>query len=62
LFPLDAFTGMTGVIMLIAFFVDVVVWYKADQITFAEDEPPPPSVEMEEMQPIRTAVQYESTI
>ena len=47
--------------MLLAFFVDLVVWFKADKITFDEDESLPP-VEMEEMQPFQLAVQYESTL
>lgn len=33
------FHGVTAVIMLLAFCVDVVVWYKAKSIQFQEDEP-----------------------
>ena len=52
--------------MLLAFFVDLVVWYKADKITFPEDEVPTsgsPCVEMEVLGPSAPlAVQYESTL
>ena len=48
--------------MLCAFFVDLVVWYKADKITFPEDEAPP-CVEMEQLAPSAPlAIQYESTL
>jgi hypothetical protein len=54
--------GTTGALMLCAFFVDLVVWYKADKITFPEDEAPP-CVEMEQLAPTAPlAVQYESTL
>ena len=53
---------MTGALMLCAFFVDLVVWYKADKITFPEDEAPP-CVEMEQLAPSAPlAIQYESTL
>lgn len=53
-------SGTTGALMLCAFLVDLVVWYKADKITFPEDEEPP-KVEIDrEAQPM--AVQYESTL
>ena len=56
-------TGTTGALMLCAFFVDLVVWYKADKITFPEDEVPPPCVEMDQLAPaVPMAVQYESTL
>lgn len=47
--------------MLLAFFVDLIVWYKADKITFPEDEANP-CVEMEQMNPVQQEVQYESTL
>ncbi|XP_046638836.1 solute carrier organic anion transporter family member 74D-like isoform X2 [Daphnia pulicaria] len=57
-----SFHGTTGALMLCAFFVDLVVWYKADKITFPEDEAPP-CVEMEQLAPTAPlAVQYESTL
>ncbi|XP_059351055.1 solute carrier organic anion transporter family member 74D-like isoform X2 [Daphnia carinata] len=57
-----SFHGTTGALMLCAFFVDLVVWYKADKITFPEDETPP-CVEMEQLAPSAPlAVQYESTL
>jgi len=60
------YKGTTGALMLCAFFVDLVVWYKADKITFPEDEAPsasPPCVEMEQLGPSAPlAVQYESTL
>lgn len=57
-----SFHGTTGALMLCAFFVDLVVWYKADKITFPEDEAPS-CVEMEQLAPSAPlAVQYESTL
>lgn len=51
--------------MMCAFFVDLLVWYKADKITFPEDETPAP-VEMEQLPPPGSApppaVQYESSL
>ena len=69
-----SFHGTTGALMLIAFLVDLIVWYKADKITFPEDEAPPTQpvqvgppacVEMEPLAPAVSApraVQYESTL
>lgn len=32
------FTGTTGCILLLAFVVDIVVWYKAGSISFVEEQ------------------------
>lgn len=50
--------------MLMAFFADLVVWFKADRINF-DDEPAavPPCVGLEQARPDGPqAIQYESTI
>ncbi|XP_046382967.1 solute carrier organic anion transporter family member 74D isoform X2 [Ischnura elegans] len=55
LYDVDVFRmfyhGTTGIILLCAFFVDLVVWYKAGSITFADENVPPPQEE-EELNPI----------
>lgn len=43
--------GTTGAIMLCAFFVDLVVWYKSGSINFVDEQAPTPSQE-EELNPI----------
>lgn len=43
--------GTTSAIMLCAFVVDLIVWYKADNINFGNDEPLPQAQE-EELTPI----------
>ena len=51
-------TGTTGALMLAAFFVDVIVWYKADKISSLTDFPEnPPSMEIEELAPMSSAPQ-----
>ncbi|XP_034242693.1 solute carrier organic anion transporter family member 74D-like [Thrips palmi] len=45
--------GTTGAIMLCAFFVDLVVWYKSGSINFVDEQAPTPSQE-EELNPIAT--------
>lgn len=52
------FHGTTGALMLVAFFVDVIVWYKADKITSLTDfSENPPSLEIEELAPMSSAPQ-----
>lgn len=34
------FAGTTGAILLCAFFVDVIVWYKAGSINFVDEQVP----------------------
>lgn len=41
-------SGTTGGIMLLAFFVDLIVWFKAGSINFADEQTPAP----EELSPI----------
>lgn len=56
------FHGVTAVIMLMAFFVDIIVWYKAKSIVFQEDEP---SGDEEETVPFNEALtnpQRESSV
>lgn len=37
--------GVTGLLMMCAFFVDIVVWYKAGSISFEEDRQLPSNEE-----------------
>lgn len=50
-------TGTTGAILLCAFFVDVLVWYKAGSINFVDDQLP-----QEELNPITGKVPSETSV
>lgn len=53
-------TGMTSAIMFCAFIVDLVVWYKADNINFGNDDALPPTQE-EELTPITEKSCFETS-
>jgi len=45
--------------MLCAFFVDVIVWYKADNVSFADDHAPS---QEEELNPIAGKARSETSV
>lgn len=50
--------GTTGAILLCAFFVDVLVWYKAGSINFVDEQQP----QEEELNPIAGKVRSETSV
>lgn len=50
-------SGTTGAILLCAFFVDVLVWYKAGSINFVDEQVP-----QEELNPITGKVPSETNV
>lgn len=51
-------SGTTGAILLCAFFVDVLVWYKAGSINFVDEQQP----QEEELNPIAGKVRSETSV
>nr|CAD7446174.1 unnamed protein product [Timema bartmani] len=51
-------TGTTGAILLCAFFVDIIVWYKAGSINFVDEQVP---IQEEELSPIASKTRSETS-
>lgn len=52
-------TGTTGAILLFAFFMDIIVWYKAGSINFVDEQVPP---QEEELNPIAGKTRSETSV
>jgi hypothetical protein len=52
-------TGTTGAILLCAFFMDIIVWYKAGSINFVDEQVPP---QEEELNPIAGKARSETSV
>nr|CAD7262492.1 unnamed protein product [Timema shepardi] len=53
------FHGTTGAILLCAFFVDIIVWYKAGSINFVDEQVP---IQEEELDPIASKTRSETSV
>jgi hypothetical protein len=53
--------GTTGAILLCAFFVDLIVWYKAGSISFAEEPGGGSGAQEEELSPITSTKPHSET-
>nr|CAD7593131.1 unnamed protein product [Timema genevievae] len=51
--------GTTGAILLCAFFVDIIVWYKAGSINFVDEQVP---IQEEELNPIASKTRSETSV
>ena len=51
--------GTTGAILLFAFFMDIIVWYKAGSINFVDEQVPP---QEEELNPIAEKARSETSV